>query len=93
MEWGAVSAWAAATISASTTCWTLWLRRRDRPEPDWWLLDGLTIEPSVGYVALCRAMAGRLPDRVDKLVNVGNGDAFRVQIEPVGCLAGICDRR
>jgi hypothetical protein len=89
MEWGAVSAWVAASIAALSTAWGAWLRARDRPEADWQLLgEGrVTVRETPDFVEFCDRNGGT-PMRIDELVNSGDGDAYRVMLVPSACLLG-----
>lgn len=85
MDYGALSSWIAASISATAMGATLWLRRRDRPEPDW-LVDRGAIE--VGRKLkpwVTRPGENPDPDLVAMVTNVGDGAAYRVEVTGVGC--------
>lgn len=80
---GTVSSWVAAIISATATGITLWVRRRDRPEADFALE---TMQVLVSTAELRRSFGAlRMHDEALSILNVGDGYAFRVQVDAVGC--------
>lgn len=68
-NWGTISSWVAAVLSLGSLGTTLWVRRRDRPEPQWYLPP--YPKDATSYDT--------------ELVNVGDGDAFRVEVIPINC--------
>lgn len=71
---------AAATIATAISTWlVLWLRRRGRPEASWELSGSVSVTG-------VRSNEGERPERADRftglLINVGDGGAYKVRIEP-----------
>lgn len=90
MDWGAVSSWVAAVVSATSAGVALWSRWHDRPEADWApSRDGLSLS---GRQAIDFTKALHLdgpPNFVVRLTNVGDGPAYDIQVVPVGCSAAM----
>jgi hypothetical protein len=83
MDPGALASWIGAAISATATGITLWMRRRDRPEADFFLEPAQVI---MGPRLVRQAFdAPRVHDEAISVVNVGDGDAYRVIVTSVGC--------
>jgi hypothetical protein len=85
VDWGSVGAvigTAAVVATAVSTGTTLWLQMRWRPEPDWAITgstqrpDPKASDPSVAYL-------------FGRMVNAGDGAAFRVNVSGVNCKADL----
>lgn len=80
MDLGTISSWIAAAISAGATGTTYFLRRRDRPEPAWFLEAGKVDLPDRFLARLQQTRRDRIPHATIRLINVGDGDAFAVRL-------------
>ena len=81
VEWGSVGAvigTAAVVATAVSTGMTLWLQMRWRPEPDWAVTGSSqrpnpkADDPTVAYL-------------YGRMVNAGDGAAFRVKVSGIDC--------
>ncbi|WGD38503.1 hypothetical protein [Lysinibacter sp. HNR] len=82
---GVASTVSAIVASFITVLVTLWLRKRDRPEPDW-IFTSLEIHKNT---ALQQHLAShherKDPDLMLIFTNAGDGQAFQLSLEGIGC--------
>lgn len=85
--WGVV-AWAAGVSTAIATGVTLWLRQRDKPEPDWRVEISRTAQAQVDRTDRDFPDARlRSPYAVVTVTNQGDGYGHGVQVTGINCLA------
>lgn len=75
----------AAVSTAIATGVTLWLRQRDKPEPDW------EVRITEGHGAITKEPSDdarfRSPYSIVAVMNVGDGAAYQVMVEGIRCFA------
>jgi hypothetical protein len=83
---GTLASWIGATISALATGTTLWLRRRDRPEADFYLEQAAIVLGDRGRRLVQQSFnSDRDHDECLNLTNIGDGAAFGVVVTSRGC--------
>lgn len=92
VDLGSLSSWFAALVSAGLLGVNLFIRARDRPEPDWFLLPSrLQANPMLdAHLQSLDPNRGK-PHLVATLTNVGDGSAYRVGATGDGCEVLILD--
>jgi hypothetical protein len=83
---GTLASWIGASISAAATGTTLWLRRRDRPEADFYFEQAaIEMGPRGRQLIYKSYNPSRDQDEVLSVTNVGDGSAYNVVVSSRGC--------
>jgi hypothetical protein len=93
MEPGDIATWAAALIAVVSAVLTIWIPLRRRPEAGWAVLS-LNSDPERAYPGLERFRKGLklgTPDLCLMLLNDGDGDAYDVVVDGIGCNVEMLD--
>ena len=93
MDGSVLAAWAGAAASLFGAGLTVWWPWHNRPQADWTLLEHSTnpelpISSTVpGFSDWLESRDEAEPDSVCSVYNSGDGDAYDVSIEGIGCKA------
>lgn len=81
---GVAAAVASAVAAIVSTCLVLWLRYRDRPAAEW-MVEPLYFVQSPAFDRIWRQVRSGPPHEQIVVTNVGDGTAYRLRAEGVGC--------
>lgn len=93
MDGSVLAAWAGAAASLIGTGLTVWWPWHNRPQADWTLLEHATdseepISTTVpGLSDWLSSLKKDEPDSICSLYNSGDGDAYEVTVDGIGCKA------